>query len=85
MNAQLSGIALFNKILPIQIGNPNPLAPEIKRIQAAVGIFFQHVEIGHVVLIFIVLMISKQANPEVVIKEDQPAKIAVKLLDSSAQ
>ena len=43
VDAELRGIALEKKILPVDIGDDDLLIPEGHRIQAAIGIFFEEI------------------------------------------
>ena len=67
MKTELRGIALPDKILPIQIGHHHLPISDLKLVQLAVGIFFQEVEIGDIPLIAIVVEVSKKPEPRFVV------------------
>ena len=50
MNAQLRGVTLEQEILAKHIGDNHLLIAQRHRIQAAVGILFEEIEVGNVVL-----------------------------------
>ena len=55
-----------------------------ERIQAAVRIFLEEIEVGEVVLPAIIRIVAEEAHAGLLVDEKKPAKIAVELLNSRA-
>src|SRR5262249_38113967 len=61
--AYLLRISGKEKILAVEIGDPNLLSSPVKSIQTAVGIFLQSIEIGEIELIPIGFEVAEEAHP----------------------
>src|SRR5436853_4207519 len=84
MEAELCRIAMPVGVLPEEVGDEDGLIAEVRRVQLAVGVLLQHVEVGDVVLITIVSIITKQARAEIDVAEDEAAKIRDERLNADA-
>src|SRR5262249_42384865 len=82
MEIELCGIAWREKILPVKIGNDDPLIAQAEGIQPAVRLFLQHVKEGQVVLVAVIAQIAKQACPKVGIVKNKTAEITIEGLDT---
>src|SRR6185436_7793831 len=85
VKARLNGIAGLDEILAIQISDKNLLVAHRETVQSAIGILLEHGEFRRVVLIAIRLQVAEQAQPGLLIVEDESAKIAVERLNSRAR
>src|SRR4051812_27012906 len=80
MRADLRRVAGFDEILNIEIRYQNFLIATMRRIQQAVGVLLQHVEVRGIVLILVRLQISEHPHARLIIEENETAKVAVELL-----
>src|SRR5262245_20801785 len=87
--AELERVALDEGVLAKDVGDIHLLVAhlnfgEIDRIQRAVGVFLEHVEIRQVVLIPVRLEIAEHPHAEVRVVENEAAKIAGEFLNAHA-
>src|SRR5262245_52948237 len=87
--AELERVTLDEGVLAKDVGDIHLLVThldfsEIDRIQRAVGVFLDHVEHRHVVLIPVRLEIAEHPHAEVRVVENEAAKIAGELLNAHA-
>ncbi len=76
MEAGLNGIARLDEILPVKIGDHHLLVAVAKGVQAAVGVLFQHREIGQVELIAVGIQVPVEPHARLLVGENEPAEIA---------
>src|SRR5262245_29507335 len=88
-HAELERVTIDERVLAVEVGDVDPLIAkpdfgEIDLVQLAIGVFLQHVEIDHVVLIPVRLEIAEQSRAEIRVAENEAAEIAGELLDADA-
>src|SRR5262249_23227212 len=76
MKAELRGVAVPLRVLPEQVGDEDRLVPEMKRVQFAVHVLFQHPKPGDVELVSVVPVIAVKPDAQVCVAENESAKIA---------
>src|SRR5262249_34953733 len=76
VKTELRGVAFPLRVLSEQVGDEDRLVSEMKHVQFAVGVFFQHAEPGCVELIAVVSVIAKKPDPQVGVAENESAEIA---------
>ena len=82
---EFRGVAGKEKILEIDIAENDLLMAAVESgVEAAVGIFFEEIEIGGVVFDAIAVQIAEDADGGLFIDEKKAAKIGVELLDAGA-
>src|SRR4051812_48981303 len=84
VNAELLRVTADEEVLPIQIGNGDPLFAKLQRVESGVGVFLEPVENGEVVLIAIRGVVAERAHAEVRVVEDEAAEVAVERLRTDA-
>src|SRR5215467_6101263 len=82
--AELSGVAFPYRILPVEVGYIYILVPQVKRIQVAVRILLQQVEIRRIVLIPVACVIPEQARAQIHLAEYKTPKVADERLNSGS-
>src|SRR5262245_3131807 len=87
--ADLQRVTFDERVLAVDVGDVDPLVAkpdfgEIDVVKLAVGVFLQHVEIDHVVLIPVRREIAEHSRAEVRVAENEAAEIAGEFLDSHA-
>src|SRR5205807_6728063 len=82
--AELGCVALKQKVLPIEVGDAHLLVAAAKSVQAAVGIFLEKKEVSRIVLQAVGVQVPENAHARLLLREQQPAKIAAELLDAGA-
>ena len=64
VKAELRRVTVPARVLPEEVGDQHGLVAEVRRVQFAVGVLLQHVEVGDVVLITIVGVVAEQPCAE---------------------
>ena len=82
VKADLRRVALPPGVLPEQVRDEHGLIPEVRRVQLAVGVLLEHVEVGGVELIAIARVIPKEPNSQIRVAEDKAAKVADERLNA---
>src|SRR4029077_1965397 len=82
--AELPRIPLEEEILPVEIGDDDFLVSQRERVQPAISIFFQEVEVSNVVLIEIGFQVAEKSDAGLFVHENEPTEIAVEPLDARA-
>src|SRR5260370_39774399 len=72
--AELRGVTLREEILYIEVPQEHLLMTVLEGVQPAVGVFFQEEEIGGVVLKSVRSQVSADANPRLLLREQQCAR-----------
>src|SRR5437879_1730243 len=81
---KFGGVAREKEILQISVGKGDLLAAAFECVEAAVGIFFEEVEIGDVVFDFVVVKIAEDADAGLFILKEKTAEIGVEFLNAGA-
>src|SRR5215207_2948217 len=55
VEAELAGVALHQKVLPVEVGDVDVLAAAVEAVEAAVGVLFELREVGEVVVVAVVV------------------------------
>src|SRR5262249_20817202 len=84
MEAEQRGVTVPVRVLSEDVGDVDALIAEVRRVQLAVGIFFELMKGDGVELIAIVRIIAEQAHAEIDIAEDEAAKIRDERLNAAA-
>src|SRR6266849_5170208 len=84
MKTHLDGIAGLDEILTIQVRDHHLPVSILQAVQAAVAIFFEHREIGGIVLIAVGSEVAEQPHARLLVGEDESSKIAGERLNASA-
>src|SRR5688500_13944923 len=71
VEAELSGISLPDKVLLEQVRDDDLPVPSLERVQHAIGIFFQQVEVCEVPLIAIIVETAEESNARLVVLENE--------------
>src|SRR5712692_3293496 len=82
MHTELRSVAGPQEILPVEIGDQRLLVPPCKCVQAAVGVFFEEMEVGQVILPAVRVQVAKNAHAGLLLDEQETSKIAVEGLDA---
>ena len=80
----LRGKARDRKVLAVQIGDEHVVAPDrlADIVEAAIGVLFQALEKGEVVLPAIGVAVAEEAHAELVVLKQEAAEIGVERLDA---
>src|SRR5262249_51784518 len=81
--AELGRVSLPYRVLSKEIGDVHILVPEVQRVQIAVRVLLQHVEIRRVELITVARVVAEQARSQIDGAKNKSAKVADEGLDSS--
>src|ERR1044071_9890499 len=85
MKARLRGVAVPDRVLPIDVHDGDALIARIKTVQLRVSVLLAHVEGGSVVLPLVVVPVAEDSSARLRVIEDEPAKIAVEGLIAEAR
>ena len=83
-DAELRRVSLKEEILSVQIGDDHLLFPPLERVQPAVRVFLEQIEIRQVVLPAVRIQIPEKSHAGLLVHEQKPPKIGVELLNSRA-
>jgi len=81
---EFGGVAREKEILDIQVAQDNLLVAASKAVEAAVGIFFEQIEVGGVVFETIAAQIAEDAHGRLFVDEKKAAEVGVEFLDAGA-
>src|SRR5207245_11055886 len=84
VHTELSCVARPDEILPVKVGDDHLLMAPAERVQAAVGVLLEEMEIREVVLPAVRVQGAKDAHARLLLNEEEPAKVAAKPLDARA-
>src|ERR1041385_13481 len=84
VKAEERGVTFPLGILPVEISHKHLLVPEVWRVQFAIGVFLEHLEICRVELIPIIGIIPEEANAKVGVAENKTSEIAHERLDAGS-
>ena len=84
VHTELSCVARPDEILPVKVGDDHLLMAPAERVQAAVGVLLEEMEISEVVLPAVRVQVAKDAHARLLLNEEEPAKVAAKRLDARA-
>src|SRR3954469_16122124 len=82
--AELRRIPLLEEILDIDVPDHHMLVAALKRVQAAIGVFLQHVEVSAVVFDPVGAKVAEKSDAGLFIGKDKAAEIGIELLDAGA-
>src|ERR1700752_3041459 len=82
VDAELGRVTGVDEILQIKIRNNHLLVPQPERVEAAVGVLLEEIEIRRVVLPAVRVQVSKKSQAGLLVDKNKSAKIAGKTLDS---
>ncbi|NJN14731.1 MAG: hypothetical protein HC813_03740 [Planctomycetes bacterium] len=77
----LEGVTEEDEVLPEEIGDEDELIALLEGVQFAVGVLLQHVEGGEVSLPAVVVEVEAPPDPQILVEEEQAAKIGDEGLD----
>ena len=81
---KFGGVAREKEILQISVYNGDLLAAALECVQAAVGIFFEEIEVGGVVFDFVVVKIAEDADAGLFVLKEETAEVGVEFLSAGA-
>ena len=84
VNAQLRGVTLEQEILAKHVGDDHLLIAQRHRIQAAVGILFEEIEVRDVILPPIRIEIAEDADAWLFFHKQETAEVAIESLNAGA-
>src|SRR5712691_2586412 len=76
MKAELRRVPMVSSVLSKEVRDEHGLVAEVRRVQLAVGVLLEHIEVRHVELISVVRIVAEQTNAEVCVAEDEPPEVA---------
>src|SRR4029077_7076594 len=78
-------VAGEKEILEIEVAEKDLLVTAVKSIEAAVGVFFEEMEVGEVVFDAVAVKIAEDAQGRLLVDEKKTAEVGVELLDARAR
>ncbi len=81
---EFGGVAREKEILQISVGNGDLLAAALECVEAAVGVFFEEIEIGDVVFDFVVVKIAEDADAGLLVLKKEATEVGVEFLNAGA-
>src|SRR5882724_1956236 len=76
MKAELRCVSVVPGVLSKEIRYKHGLVAEVRRVQFAVGVLLEHIEVRRIELISVVRIVAEQTNAEVCVAEDEPPEVA---------
>src|SRR5271168_3894502 len=81
---KFGGVTGKEKVLKIDVSQNNLLMAAIEGVEAAVGVFFEHLEVHGVVLDAVAVPIAENAQAGLLVDKEKSAEIGVELLNAGA-
>ena len=79
---KFGGVAREKGILQISVGNGDLLAAALECVEAAVGVFFEEMEVGEIVFNAIAVEVAEDSQGGFFVDKKKSAKVGVELLDA---
>ncbi len=81
---EFGGVAREKEILQISVCEKDLLAAAFECVKAAVGIFFEEIEVGGVVFDLVVMKIAEDADARLFVLKEEAAEVGVEFLNAGA-